>query len=32
MGFSVEKIAEAVKVSANVIKQWLDGNGRTMAK
>jgi hypothetical protein len=31
MGFSVEKIAEVVKVSVNVVKQWLEGS-MTLAK
>jgi transposase-like protein len=26
MGLPIDKIAEAVKVSVNVVKQWLDGS------
>jgi predicted transposase YdaD len=32
MDFPMEKIAEAVKVSVGVIKQWLDGSNMNLAK
>ena len=27
MGFSVDQISKAVKVSVSLVKQWLEGNG-----
>jgi predicted transposase YdaD len=32
MDFPLEKIAETVKVSVNVIKQWLDSSTMTLVK